>query len=153
LTKVPVNVSFTPRYLRELDARFIRLEVVVEKIRRVRPEVFAVRPTGPFTDDEIYEWEGPCDRIVDVDAIGQADGIRMLCPKCYDDPPIGPVGTHSLICWSPTISQDHSPKPGRWNLVGTSIDDLTLVAGSSSVLLQGGCDAHFFVRNGRAVPC
>jgi hypothetical protein len=150
---VPVIVSFTPRYLRELDARFIRLEVVVEKVRRVREEVFAARPTGPFMDDDTYEWEGPRDHIVDVDAIGQADGIRMLCPKCYDDPPVGPVGTHSLICWSPKISQDHVPRPGRWNFVGTSIDDLTLVAGSSSVLLQGGCDAHFFVRNGRVVPC
>jgi hypothetical protein len=77
----------------------------------------------------------------------------MLCPKCFDDPPVGRIGTHSVLCWSPTVSQDHDPKPGRWNLVGTSIDDLTLVAGSSSVLIQGGCDAHFFVRNGRAVPC
>jgi hypothetical protein len=141
------------RSLRELEARFIRLEVVVERRRRVRPEVWKVNKEGPWSDADFYDWEGPCDHLVDVDAIGQADGIRMLCPKCYDDPPVGPVGTHSLICWSPKISQDHVPRPGRWNLVGTSIDDLTLVAGSSSVLLQGGCDAHFFVRNGRAVPC
>ena len=86
-------------------------------------------------------------------AIGEADGVRMLCPKCYADPPVGPVGTHSLICWSPKVSQDHAPKPGRWELFGTSLDDLTLIAGSSSVLLQGGCGAHFFVRAGRIIPC
>ena len=143
----------TPRSLRELEARLIRLEVVVEKRQRVRPEVWEVNQSGPYADEDLYDWEGPCDHIVDVDAIAEADGIRMLCPKCYDDPPAGPVGTHSVICWSPRISQDHAPRPGRWDLVGTSIDDLTLVAGSSSVLLQGGCGAHFFVRGGRVVPC
>jgi hypothetical protein len=146
-------MSFTARSLRDLEARFIRLAVIVKQQRRVRSEVWEVNKEGPWTDADLYDWEGPLDHLVDVDAIGQADGVRMLCPKCFDDPPAGPVGTHSVICWSPKISQDHDPKPGRWDLVGTSIDDLTLVAGSSSVLLQGGCDAHFFVRNGRAVPC
>jgi len=136
-----------------LEARLVRLEVHVERRRRVRPEIWAVRQEGPWTDADFYEWEGPCDHIVDVDTIAEADGIRMLCPKCYDDPPVGPVGTHSVICWSPKISQDHDPKPGRWDLVGTSIDDLTLVAGSSSVLIQGGCHAHFFVRGGYIVGC
>ncbi len=36
---------------------------------------------------------------------------------------------------------------------GTGIADLTLVAGSSSVALQGGCKAHFFVRDGAIVDC
>lgn len=116
--------GFEARSLRELEARFIRLEMVAER-----------------------------EHLVDVDSIRQADGVIMLCPKCFDDPPVGRVGTHSILCWSPAISQDHDPKPGRWNLVGTTIDDLTLVAGSSSVLIQGGCCAHFFVRAGRAIPC
>jgi len=146
-------VSFTPRALRDLEACFIRLEVRVVRQRRVRPEIWEVRKDGPWIEADFYEWEGPCDHLVDVDAIRQADGLRLLCPKCYDDPPVGPVGTHGVICWSPTVSQDHLPRPGRWALVGTSIDDLTLVAGSSSVLIQGGCGAHFFVRQGRVVPC
>ena len=141
------------RLLRDLEARFIRLEVHVERRRRVRPEILAVRQDGPWDDADFYDWEGPCDFVIDVDTIAEADGVRMLCPQCFDDPPIGPIGTHSVICWSPAISQDHAPRPGRWKLVGTSIDDLTLVAGSSSVLLQGGCAAHFFVRDGCVVPC
>lgn len=144
----------TPRSLRDLEARLIRLEVRVETRRRVRPEIWEVKKAdGPWVDSDFYDWEGPCEFIIDVDAIAKADGLRLLCPKCYDDPPVGPVGTHSVICWSPKISQDHAPRPGRWDLVGTSIDDLTLVAGSSSVLIQGGCDAHFFVRQGHVVPC
>lgn len=146
-------MSFAPRSLRDLDARFIRLDVRIEVRRRVRPEIWEVRKDGPWADSDFYDWEGPCDYLVDVDTLAEADGLRLLCPKCYDDPPTGPVGTHSMICWSPKISQDHEPRPGRWELVGTSIDDLTLVAGSSSVLIQGGCNAHFFVRQGRAVPC
>jgi hypothetical protein len=146
-------VSFGPRSLRDLEARFIRLEIRVERRRRVRPEIWEVNKNGPWTDSDFYEWEGPCEFIVAVDAIAEADGVRMLCPKCFDDPPVGPVGTHSVICWSPKISQDHDPKPGRWNLVGTSIDDLSLVTGSSSVLLQGGCNAHFLVQHGRVVAC
>jgi hypothetical protein len=146
-------LSFQPRTLRELDARLVRLEVRVEKRRRVRPEIWEVKKDGPWLDGDFYDWEGPCDFIIDVDRVDQADGLRLLCPKCYDDPPIGPVGTHIVLCWSPKVGQDHDPKPGRWNLDGTSLDDLTLVSGSSSVLIQGGCHAHFFVRQGRAVPC
>jgi len=139
--------------LRELEARFVRLEVRVDTNRRVRPEVWEVNKTGPYVESDFYDWTGPVEYHVHVDAIDEADGVMFLCPKCFDDPPVGPVGTHRVLCWSPKIGQDHDPKPGRWNLVGTSIDDLTLVAGSSSVLIQGGCQAHFFVRQGRVVPC
>ena len=77
-----------------------------------------------------------------------ADGVMFLCPKCFLGHPDG-IGVHSVICWSPSVPQDTSPQPGRWNLVGTGIDDLSLVAGSSSVLLRGGCNAHFHVTNGK----
>ena len=80
--------------------------------------------------------------------LDNCDGIRFLCPKCFVANK-GPVGTHSIICWKPQVPQTIFPTPGRWNIVGTSVDNLSLVAGSSSVLLQGeGCKAHFFIRNG-----
>jgi hypothetical protein len=120
----------------------------------VRPEIWeAKKDDGPWVDSDFYDWEGPCNYHIDVDEIAEADGICMLCPKCFDDAPMGPVGTHSIICWTPKISLDHDPKPGRWDLVGTSLDDLTLVAGSSSVALQGGCAAHFLVQQGSVVAC
>lgn len=87
-----------------------------------------------------------------VDNIGEADGVVFLCPKCFEQKG-GPKGTHSVICWSPKVSQEVGPKPGRWEMHGSGLDDLTLVAGSSSVQLNGGCDAHFFVRNGRTEMC
>lgn len=87
-----------------------------------------------------------------VDSIGDADGVEFLCPKCFAAN-AGPIGTHAVICWSPSVPQDTSPTPGRWEMKGAGIEDLTLVAGSSSVLLKGGCAAHFFVRDGAIVDC
>lgn len=84
-----------------------------------------------------------------VDSIAEADGVIFLCPKCFVENK-GSRGTHSVLCWSPKVPPDVDPKPGRWNLVGTGLHDLSLVAGSSSVLLTAGCKWHGFVRNGDA---
>lgn len=83
-----------------------------------------------------------------VDDIAQADGVMFLCPKCFVTNG-GEIGAHSVICWSPKVPQTWPPTPGRWELRGTGLHDLTLVAGSSSILLLGGCAAHFFIRNGQ----
>lgn len=82
-----------------------------------------------------------------VDTIAEADGVQFLCPVCFSKNS-GSVGTHSVICWKPSVPQDTSPTPGRWNLVGAGIDDLSLIARSSSVKLESGCKAHFHVKNG-----
>jgi hypothetical protein len=83
-----------------------------------------------------------------VDRIEDADGVLFCCPKCFKTNG-GPVGTHAVLCWRPRVPADVDPKPGRWEFEGTSLDDLTLVAGSSSVLLTGpGCGAHFHIRSG-----
>ncbi len=78
------------------------------------------------------------------------DGIWFLCPKCFQANG-GPVGTHHVLCWRPHVPQSIKPGPGRWEWTGTSFDDLSLVAGSSSILLLSGCKAHFFVTNGEIV--
>ena len=81
-----------------------------------------------------------------TDNIQEADGVEFLCPVC--------LGTHAIICWSPQVPQTTSPTPGRWNMQGSGYNDLTLVAGSSSILLQGApCGAHFFIRNGDICRC
>lgn len=88
----------------------------------------------------------------DVDLISEADGVLFLCPKCFQTNG-GTIGTHSVICWRSRVPQTEDPKPGRWEFEGTGLHDLTLVAGSRSVLLMGGCNAHFFVRSGDIVMC
>lgn len=71
--------------------------------------------------------------------IAEAQGISFLCPKCFNDPPVGSVGTHSVMCWfrDRGVPDDLDPKPGRWNPSGTGI-------------LLGGCDWHGFIKNGDA---
>lgn len=80
--------------------------------------------------------------------VENCDGIRFLCPKCFMANK-GPIGTHAIICWKPHVPQTIPPIPGRWNFEGNLIENLTLRAGSSSILLQGErCKAHFFIKNG-----
>jgi hypothetical protein len=81
-----------------------------------------------------------------VDSIGEADGIRFLCPKCFAVQMNG--GIHSIFCWRPRVPQTIRPTPGRWEFEGTGYADLSLVAASSSILLTGGCAAHFHITNG-----
>ncbi len=40
------------------------------------------------------------------------DGIRFLCPKCFIDNK-GPVCTHGILCWKPSVPQTVPPIPGR----------------------------------------
>lgn len=106
-------------------------------------------PSLRALEAEFIRYEG--DGIMRTDVQMQdADGVMFLCPKCFAANG-GSVGTHRVICNRPRVPQ--SPKrvgPGRWEFVGTSMDDLSLVAGSSSVKLLGGCEWHGFVKNGNA---
>jgi hypothetical protein len=77
------------------------------------------------------------------------DGIIFLCPKCFSER--GRIGTHSIICWRPHVPQTMDPVPGRWEFEGRTFNTLTLVAGSSSILLTTGCAAHFFIQKGKIV--
>jgi hypothetical protein len=94
-----------------------------------------------------------------VDTLAEAHGVMFLCPLCFKANG-GPIGTHSVLCWSrsagtPELAQ---PGPGRWQMVGTGLHDLTLNGdmagtpgqGARSVQLTGGCGWHGFVTNGEA---
>jgi hypothetical protein len=91
-----------------------------------------------------------------VDSIAEADGIMFVCPQCLKDNRMERPGVHSVICWTPSVPAGIAPGPGRWNLNGTGLHDLTLTAGSSSILLPRSknldgteyCGAHFFITNG-----
>jgi hypothetical protein len=137
----------------DLQARFLKYEMRVEKRRRVKPEVIATRSAGPYNDEDFFEDEGPVEYASTVDALADADGVWFLCPLCYAANN-GSIGTHGVICWFvDKVPDSVPPKPGRWTPTGTSLHDLTFVpsAGRShSVLLTAGCAWHGFVVNGDA---
>lgn len=88
-----------------------------------------------------------------VGDVSEADGVEFICPKCFADNGMKRAGVHGVICWEPSVPQTTTPTPGRWEMLGTGFHDLTLRAGSSSILLQGGCGAHFFIENGNIRMC
>lgn len=91
--------------------------------------------------------------FVPVQTIEQAQGVRFLCPKCFEINH-GRSGTHQVICWSRSkgVPDEAHPAPGRWKLDGTGLHDLTLNADppgtQRSVKLEGGCEWHGHVTNG-----
>lgn len=88
-----------------------------------------------------------------VDTLDEADGIKYLCPLCFTKNN-GAVGTHMIMNCQPGKVPDSFFGPGRWHLRGTGYADLSLVGVTSdSVLLKGGCNAHFFVRSGTIEMC
>ena len=77
--------------------------------------------------------------------INDAHGVAFTCPVCKG---------HTIICWKPEVPQTVTPKPGRWNMHGTGFDDLSLEGTTSnSVKIEGRCNAHFFIIQGRIDLC
>jgi len=119
------------------------------KLTEVEPQFLrhTIRACAPGPDCNVISPHTEHEEYVYVDALADADGIMFLCPKCFAANG-GPVGTHSVICWRPRVPANVSPGPGRWEFHGTGYGDLSLVAGSSSVLLTDGCRWHGFVTGG-----
>lgn len=67
----------------------------------------------------------------------EAQGVRFLCPVCFEANG-GPTGTHSVLCWfrGRGVPADEAPEPGRWAVMGTGLEDLSL---RPSIHLRGGC--------------
>lgn len=122
--------------LTDLGAQFLQYEV-----RDVDPTKFV---------DGIQSPSGKRVSLPHVDTLEQAHGILFACPKC-----VGSKHPHQVICWFVgKVPDTASPGPGRWTPSGTGLADLTFVPGKParavSVLLNGGCGWHGFVRNGDA---
>lgn len=121
--------------LRHLEARFLR-----RREEKVDPTKFI---------DGVMHTSGTRVLLETVHSLGEAQGIRFICPKCFH------TTHHGVICWfEGKVGDDVQPGPGRWTPSGTGIDDLTFVPGEKikavSVQLTGGCSWHGFVRDGKA---
>ncbi len=86
-----------------------------------------------------------------VDTPAEATSVSFVCPQCLKDNLGVRPGVHSIVCHTPVVPLDIMPGPGRWTMHGTSVHDLTLIAGSSSIKIEGG--AHFFIKDGGIEFC
>ena len=112
---------------------------------------FIGKAVGRDDGTDAASWE----RLPSVDG---AQGLIFLCPTCYQANG-GNVGTHAIVCWlsegrnAQAVPAHWNPGPGRWLIVGDTFETLTLNAhGARSVLLRGGCNAHFHITNGEIQP-
>jgi hypothetical protein len=82
--------------------------------------------------------------------LANAQGVMFLCPKCFGANG-GNVGTHRVLSWfrGKGVPDDAKPGPGRWEVEGFGLNDLTLRP-SIDLSTSGGCDWHGFVTNGSA---
>jgi hypothetical protein len=119
--------------LRDLEAKFLQY-----RVEEVPPDIWI---------DGMMHPDGKRTTLPYVETLAEAHGISFLCPICFH------TSHHSVICWfEDKVPDSAKPGPGRWNPVGTGLDDLTFVPGkkTQSVQLLGGCNWHGFVTNGDA---
>ena len=69
-------------------------------------------------------------------------GVCFLCPIHFMRLG-GPIGCHAIHCLTLDAPKDMEPLPGRWAIMGETLDRLTL---APSVDIPGDC--HFWLRGG-----
>jgi hypothetical protein len=77
----------------------------------------------------------------ELPSMAGANGVMFDCPKC---------GAHSVLCWDRTVAAGIAPGPGRWEMSGTSLHDLTLSPSVDLSRSGGACDWHGWVIDGDA---
>lgn len=131
--------------LRSLEASFLKwsLEKADENHGRKLP-------------DGTMQWGGfDVDIFTFIDKLEDADGLYLLCPKCFEENG-GVEGTHGLHIYfegknTPLhLGKNSKGETVRWKVVGgESLDDLQL---TPSILLEVGCNWHGFVGTSGILP-
>jgi len=90
-----------------------------------------------------------------VPTVAEAQGLWFVCPLCFRNRGETTRGCHHILCWSRSagVPDEITPGPGRWRLVGTGLQDVTLECEqgqSRSILLTSGCQWHGYITNGEA---
>lgn len=84
------------------------------------------------------------DGIEYVDELADAQGVMFLCPLGHDH-------MVDVLFRNRGVPDAATPGPGRWDVSGANLSDLTL---SPSVHLPGvGCGWHGWIRNGEVISC
>lgn len=75
----------------------------------------------------------------EVPTMGEAHGVRLLCP----------CGEHFIAVWDQKVHSEAKPE-GRWQMSGTTLDDLTLgpIEAPEAQPIPTGCGRNVVVVNG-----
>jgi hypothetical protein len=148
--------------LRELEARLlktVRVETAEKETEGELAGKFVFRDEKGekwMWSPRPYRWE-----FHTVQSPADADHIQFLCPLCFQKNG-GAKGTHGVFVSfhgrnapDECGSRDSKGNPSRWNISGTSLDDLVL---TPSILLDAGqpadrgCHWHGFVGSSGVPP-
>jgi hypothetical protein len=97
----------------------------------------------------------PADMFRRVDMLSQAHGIHFLCPKAFASNS-GPVGTHRIQVYfsgspvPPHLGKNKQGETVRWNVSGSSLDDLSLTPSIQEE--DPTCGWHGFVGSSGVKP-
>jgi hypothetical protein len=99
----------------------------------------------------ITEFHAGGHREDQVTSAAEAQGVRMLCPKCFAENG-GSVGTHSVLVpfQDRAVPAEAMPQMPRWAASGSTFEDLST---TPSILLKGGCGWHGFITKGDVTTC
>jgi hypothetical protein len=86
-----------------------------------------------------------------VETLGEADGIKFLCPYHMRDNGMDPTGVHSVIIWRPKISFKIRSGSGRWEFSGTNFSNLTIGWFGYSIVLDTPLKEEFWIDRGTIV--
>lgn len=138
-----------PIRLTDLEPRFVRYETRTDTWQAVDGDHATWRERGSPTKTVT----GPREYSIRVATLTEAQGIRFLCPVCFQENG-GPVGTHGVeVAFDgrgvepQQGSRNHAGAPSRWGVSGTDFDDLTLTP-SIDIGRGDGCRWHGFVQSG-----
>src|SRR5882672_2791179 len=134
--------------LTQLKPTFIRYEMRIVTWQEIDGpyETWKERgcPSHPVT--------APREHEIVTDSFAEAQGIRFLCPLCFQNNGNSDVGTHwcSITFADRGVPDDMGThnlegKAVRWNVSGSNFEDLTT---TPSILLQGGCNWHGYITLG-----
>lgn len=134
--------------LLELEPEFFRYEERIETWKQIVGD----HETWEARGNPTKEVTGPRVHYIIVEDLAKAQGMWFLCPKCSKVNG-GRVGTHMChVTFADRGVPDHvgthnsKGKTVRWVVSGSGPHDLTL---SPSILLEGGCNWHGFVKQGK----
>lgn len=123
----------------DLDPMFVRNETRLTTVTMIVGDHETWVARGRPTEERIE----PRERIIKVDLLEQAQGIWFLCPTCFAKNG-GRIGTHSIQVGfhgrgllDDQSSQNKEGKPSRWNVSGTSLEDLSLSPSVDCVCWHG----------------
>lgn len=138
--------------LLDLDAEFIRWKDIIDTWEKVAPGFETATAEGSAAWKNAgfptVQHTGVRTYIVSVDALSDAQGVMLNCPKCRNHMVQIAFAGRGVADHHGLRSSDGSPT--RWTVVsGTALDDLTLTPSIDCTPSNPNC-WHGFITNGEA---